>query len=143
MVRMGRWNGVLAAALALLLNGWPAALRAQDDPAKAQLESLNQQAIQFYQQGEYQNATELFEQVVKLADKTFGPDHPDLATYMDNLGQLYRAGPVCGGRAAPPTQPQDPGSEARARPPRCRHRPEQPCKPVPITEPVRGGRATL
>jgi len=39
MVRMGRWNGVLAAALALVLNGWPAALRAQDDSDQAQLKA--------------------------------------------------------------------------------------------------------
>ncbi len=99
MVRMGRWNGVLAAALVLVLIGWPAALSAQDDPAKAQLQnfferlavlSLNQRATQFYQQGEYKKATELLEQVVKLAIKKFGPDHPDVATSLNNLAQLYR-----------------------------------------------------
>src|SRR5271157_1430419 len=89
MVRMGRWNGVLAAALALVLNGWPAALRAQDDRAQAQLKVLNQRAIQLYERGEYQKATDLFEQAVELAIKTFGPDHPALAKSLNNLALLY------------------------------------------------------
>src|SRR5271157_3768284 len=91
MVRMGRWNGVLAAALALVLNGWPAALRAQDDRAQAQLKALNQRAIQLYERGEYQKATDLFEQVVELANKTLGPDHPEVATYLNNLAELYQS----------------------------------------------------
>ena len=228
MVRMGRWNGVLAAALALVQNGWPAALRAQDDRAQAQLKALHERATQFRERGEYKKASDLYEQKVKLAIKTFGPDHPEVATSLNNLASLYEAqgryaeaeplyqrslkikeaklgpdhpdvatslnnlaslyekqgryaeaeplykrsleiceaklgpdhpdvatslnnlaalyhvaGPVCGGRAALPAQPQDPGSEARARPPRCRHQPEQPGGPVPITGPVCGGRAAL
>ncbi len=89
MVRMGRWNGALAAALVLILIGWPAALRAQDDPAKAQLESLYQHAYQFYRQGEYKKASDLFEQAVELAIKTFGPDHPYVATSLNKLASLY------------------------------------------------------
>jgi len=90
MVRMGRWNGVLAAALALVLNGWPAALRAQDDSDQAQLKALNQRAIQLYERGEYQKATDLFEQVVELANKTLGPDHPNVANSLNNLAELYK-----------------------------------------------------
>src|SRR5208337_4246981 len=90
MVRMGRWNGVLAAALAIVLNGWPAALRAQDDRAKAELKVLNQRAIQLYERGEYQKATDIFEQVVELANKTLGPDHPGVATSLNNLADLYK-----------------------------------------------------
>jgi len=91
MVRMGRWDLVAVSALVLVLLGWPVALRAQDDPGIAQLKALNEQAVQLYKQGEYQKATELLEQVVKLAIKRFGPDHPDVATSLNNLAELYRS----------------------------------------------------
>ena len=67
---------------------WPSA---QDDPGIAQLKALNERAVQLYKQGEYQKAIELFEQVVKLAIDRFGPDHPDVATSLNNLADLYRA----------------------------------------------------
>ena len=91
MVRMGRWDIVAVSALVLVLLGWPAALRAQDDPGIAQLKALNERAVQLKEQGEYQKAIELVEQVVKLAIKEFGPDHPDVAASLNNLAELYRA----------------------------------------------------
>jgi len=82
--------GVPVAALLLVLIGWPAGLRAQDDQAPAQLQDLLQRATQFYQRGEYQKASDLYEQVVDLTVTALGPDHPIVAGGMNNLADLYR-----------------------------------------------------
>jgi CHAT domain-containing protein/Flp pilus assembly protein TadD len=50
---------------------------------------LNQQAIQFYQQGRYAEAESLYKRSLAIWEKTLGPDHPDLATLLDNLAALY------------------------------------------------------
>ena len=84
-------GGVTSAVLIVALIGPAAVLQAGEDPAKAQFQALNQRAIQFYQQGKYKEATELFEQEVRLALKAFGPDHPDVATALNNLAELYRS----------------------------------------------------
>ena len=83
-------GGVTSAVLIVALIGPAADLQAGEDPAKAQFQALNQRADQFYQQGKYKEATELFEQEVSLALKAFGPDHPDVAAALHNLAGLYR-----------------------------------------------------
>jgi CHAT domain-containing protein/Tfp pilus assembly protein PilF len=51
---------------------------------------LNQQAIQFYQQGRYADAEPLFKQSLAIREKALGPDHPDVALSLHNLAVLYR-----------------------------------------------------
>ena len=69
-------GGVTSAVLIVALIGPPAVLHAGEDPAKAQYQALNQRAIQFYKQGKYKEATELLEQVVRLAPRRSGPTTP-------------------------------------------------------------------
>ena len=76
MVGMGRWNGVLVAALALVLSGWPAALRAQDDRAQAQLKALNERADQFYERGEYRRRPISSSKLSSSPSRRLGPTTP-------------------------------------------------------------------
>ena len=71
---------VTSAVLIVALSGPAAVLRADDDSATTQCQALHQRASQCYEQGTYQEATELLEKVVGLALKEFGPDHPAAAS---------------------------------------------------------------
>jgi tetratricopeptide (TPR) repeat protein len=51
---------------------------------------LNQQVQTLYKQGKYQEAIPLAEKAVELAKRVYGPEHPDTATSLNNLGKLYR-----------------------------------------------------
>ena len=50
---------------------------------------LNQQAIQFYQQGRYSEAEPLYKRSLAIYEKALGPDHPDVAQSLNNLALLY------------------------------------------------------
>jgi tetratricopeptide (TPR) repeat protein len=54
------------------------------------LDVLNRQVEQFYRQGKYAEATKVAEQALELAEKEFGPDHPDVGTTLNNLALLYQ-----------------------------------------------------
>ena len=47
-------------------------------------DTLNEEVIRLYQAGDYKRAT-------VIAEKALGPDHPDVATSLENLASLYRA----------------------------------------------------
>jgi hypothetical protein len=51
---------------------------------------LNLELAELYRQGKYQEATEVAQRAVKVAEKTFGPNHPRVATSQNNLATLYR-----------------------------------------------------
>jgi tetratricopeptide (TPR) repeat protein len=53
------------------------------------VETLNQQILQLYQQGQYAAAIPLGERAVKLARERWGKQHPNLATSLNNLAELY------------------------------------------------------
>jgi hypothetical protein len=42
-------------------------------------------------QGQFAKAQRLFERALATAEKALGPEHPDVATKVDNLARLYRA----------------------------------------------------
>jgi tetratricopeptide (TPR) repeat protein len=42
-------------------------------------------------QGRYAEAELLYKRSLTIAEKTLGPDHPDVATSLNNLAALYRA----------------------------------------------------
>ena len=90
-ISAGHHSGVLAAVLVLALTVLPKAVGASDDPDQARWESLNQQAIQLHQQGKMKDAADLFEQLVPLAVKVFGPVDSHVATSLNNLAVLCRA----------------------------------------------------
>jgi CHAT domain-containing protein/Tfp pilus assembly protein PilF len=56
----------------------------------AEAEKLTQQVIQLYQQGKYNEAIPLAEQALAIRKKVLGDNHPDTATSLNNLAELYR-----------------------------------------------------
>ncbi len=62
-------------------------------PAYAQEElwkELNAKVVTLYQQGRYEEAAKVGKEALKVAEDTFGPDHPDVAISLNNLAELYR-----------------------------------------------------
>ena len=53
-------------------------------------ERLNQQVIQLYKQGRYDEAIHIAKEVLAIYEKTLGSEHPDTATSLNNLAALYR-----------------------------------------------------
>ena len=51
---------------------------------------LNQQAVELYQAGRYPEALPLQQRALKIYEKALGPDHPDIASSLNNLGGLYK-----------------------------------------------------
>jgi tetratricopeptide (TPR) repeat protein len=75
--------------LALLL---PLALAAAQ-PAYAEetkWKAISEEAISLYKKGDYERAVAAIKKSLALAEKTVGPDHPDTATSLNNLAELYR-----------------------------------------------------
>jgi len=42
-----------------------------------------------YQQRRYREAENIYKEAIKVAEDTFGSDHPNVATSLNNLGELY------------------------------------------------------
>ncbi len=53
--------------------------------------SLSDEARLYYQQGENDQAEQLYRRSLAIREKALGPDHPDVATSLDNLAELYQA----------------------------------------------------
>jgi len=51
---------------------------------------LNSQTMNLYLQGNYVQAAKLGEESLKSAEKTFGPEHPNVAKALNNLGLIYK-----------------------------------------------------
>ena len=75
---------VLVAYLALLALSVP--LPAQE----ARWNKLNAQIKQLYQQGKYEEAVPPAQEALRVAEATFGPEHRNFATSLNNLAELYR-----------------------------------------------------
>src|SRR4051794_10492667 len=56
-----------------------------------EFQRLNQQALQLYQQGRYEEAISLSTRSLELARQIWGEGHPDYATILSNLAELHRA----------------------------------------------------
>jgi len=52
---------------------------------------LNHKVRELHKQGQYSEATNVAKEALKVAENTFGPDHPRTATSLNNLGEVYRA----------------------------------------------------
>jgi len=71
---------------AFLLAGWAVlSLAAQ----QGRWEELNEQVITLYGQGKYTEAVPIAQTALRVAEATFGPQHPDVATALNNLAGLY------------------------------------------------------
>ena len=55
------------------------------------LSSLRGQVRQLYEAGKYAEAVPLAQRAVELAEKQFGPEHPDVATSLNNIALIYQA----------------------------------------------------
>jgi tetratricopeptide (TPR) repeat protein len=54
-------------------------------------EALNQEVMDLYRAGKYGRAVVVAKKALEVAEKNVGPDHPDVATSLENLAALYRA----------------------------------------------------
>ncbi len=52
---------------------------------------LSAQVLQFYQQGKFAEALPLAQEAMRVAEATFGPGDPNVATSLNNLAALYKA----------------------------------------------------
>ena len=52
---------------------------------------LNSKAVDLYGRGEYVGAVQVAQEALKVAESTFGPDHPNVAASLNNLGAVYHA----------------------------------------------------
>jgi tetratricopeptide (TPR) repeat protein len=78
------------ATLALLLHcAGPSFVRAQG--AGVEWNILNQEAMTLYRAGKYDRAVVVARKALEVAEQNVGPDHPDVATSLENLAVLYRA----------------------------------------------------
>ena len=54
------------------------------------LKELNAQVVQLYQQGKYAEAIPIAQEQLRVAEATFGAQHPNVALSLNNLAVLYR-----------------------------------------------------
>ena len=59
--------------------------------AEDDLESLNQRIYKLFAEGKYQEAIPVAKKVVEIARHVRGPEDPDTALSLNNLGELYKA----------------------------------------------------
>ena len=52
---------------------------------------LNAKVVALYQQGRYSEAAKVAEEALKVAEKTFGTDHPNAVLSVFALGRIYHA----------------------------------------------------
>ena len=52
---------------------------------------LNQEVMELWRTGNYDRAVTVAKKSLEVAEKALGPDHPDVATSLNNLAELYRA----------------------------------------------------
>ncbi|NCR01945.1 MAG: tetratricopeptide repeat protein, partial [Microcystis aeruginosa L211-11] len=63
----------------------------ENDITLAEAERLNQQVIQLYQQGKYNEAIPLAEQALAIIKQQLGDNHPLTAQSLNNLALLYKS----------------------------------------------------
>ena len=77
--------------------------------------------------GRYAQAEPLLKRSLQIRETKLGPDHPDVATTLNNLALLYKkTGRYAEAEPLYQAVPEDKGGETRAGPPGCRRLPEQP-----------------
>jgi tetratricopeptide (TPR) repeat protein len=64
---------------------------AEEQTALAEATRLIHEAIALYRAGKFAQAEPLFRQVLAIAEKALGPEHPNVATSLNNLAGLYDA----------------------------------------------------
>jgi tetratricopeptide (TPR) repeat protein/CHAT domain-containing protein len=72
----------------VMLMAWTSAVSGQD---VKEVEALNKQILQLHQQGQYAQALEMAIKALKLSEDTLGPEHPETATCLNDLGGMYQS----------------------------------------------------
>ena len=76
----------LATAFLLLLLATP---RVFAQGAGIEWDILNQEVMELYRTGKYDRAVVVAKKALEVAENNVGPNHPDVATSLNNLGLLY------------------------------------------------------
>src|SRR5215472_8560592 len=84
--RISVWQDVGVVLLFAL--GACAALTQEGSIQKA--DELNQKVLTLYYQGRYSEAIPLAQRALAIREKVLGPEHPDTATSLNNLAELYK-----------------------------------------------------
>ena len=79
-----KWLRILALLLALLC-GLPSSVYAQG--ADIEWDILNQEVMDIYRAGMYDRAVVVAQKAQQVAEQNVGPDHPDVATSLNNLAE--------------------------------------------------------
>ena len=90
MSRRKRWVSFHTLTIALMMvlgSSLSSVVSAQE----ARWEELHSQVDSLYQQGKYREAIPLAKESLKVAEQTFGQNHPHVATGLNNLAALYMA----------------------------------------------------
>jgi CHAT domain-containing protein len=77
---------ILAATLLVISFPGAPAIAQQDEAA-----ALDKKVAELYRAGKFSEAMPLAQRAVAIGEKTLGPDHPGVATLLNDLGVLYRA----------------------------------------------------
>ena len=72
-----------------LLSGMSSVAHAQG--AGVEWDALNREVMELYRAGAYDRAVAVAQKALRVAERNVGPDHPDVATSLENLAALYRA----------------------------------------------------
>jgi hypothetical protein len=57
---------------------------------KSKVDALYQRYKQMMKQGHYREAVQYAKELVPAGEKVFGKDHPNVASFLNNLAELYR-----------------------------------------------------
>lgn len=68
----------------------PMSSLAHAEGAGIEWETLNQEVVKLRRSGQYDRALALAQSVLHVAEQKVGPSHPDVATSLNNLAELYR-----------------------------------------------------
>jgi CHAT domain-containing protein/Tfp pilus assembly protein PilF len=87
------WRWLRKSSIAIVLLLFFANLSAGEEQVDRLVEAqrLNDQALEYYEKGDYVRAIPLARRALNIRRKTVGPDHPDTATSLNNLALLYDA----------------------------------------------------
>ncbi|HYO92007.1 MAG TPA: tetratricopeptide repeat-containing protein, partial [Pyrinomonadaceae bacterium] len=78
---------MLACALLVVI---PSQALAQSDEALAEANRLKDKCLEFYRAGKYDEAIEHCQRVLLINETALGPEHPDVATSLNNLALLHK-----------------------------------------------------
>jgi len=82
----------LAALCGMTSLAWVVASRVveQGQGAGIEWDTLNTEAMDLYRAGKYNRAVVVAQKALQVAEQNVGPDHPDVATSLNNLALLYK-----------------------------------------------------